>query len=448
MHRLLLALILGWAGQETPPAPAPTAQPVEPAIVALAQKIAQQPAPTAEEIRASRGAVRHIAATSSNGRVLHRFAFPDGDVIEFSDRPRGARQQANRERVVAYGGEHSAARESDATFEAAGKTFNLSPDVIRALRYISRHEGGFDAINTWDRARFSWGFIQFAGGYGLRPMLAHLKANSPDAFRRLLGLYGVDVQPGADGRPEPIYLDGSRILRGDDAEQAFGDDPLLIACFIRAGRMPEVKQRQVEAAIRNYVMPALTATWEGATLANVFHSPRGLAFLIDRQVHEGNTGRLGWSLEHARLVRGIPDPTQWPALEGEAMNLAVQDSSARSEIAALVEKAAGILDKAAKADDPRFASGLAEVREALTKGRWLADYRMVVGYRRDELGFGCDLTQMLIAPDALSLLTPADAASRLTERAGSLRELISRLRFEFAVRNRLADIRGCELPGP
>lgn len=447
MHRLLLALILGWAGPETTP-PAPTAAPVDPAIIALSQRIAEQPAPAPNEIQAARATVRHEARTAAKSRVLHRFVFGDGDVIEFRDRLRGARHQANRARVVAYGGNHSAAKEVDATFEAAGKTFNLSPDAVRALRFISRHEGGFDAINTWDRARFSWGFIQFAGGYGLRPMLAHLKANSPETFRKLLGVYGVDVQPGADGRPEPIYLDGSRILRGNEAEQAYGDDPLLIACFIRAGRVPEVKQRQVEAAIRNYVMPALNATWEGASLSSVFRSPRGLAFLIDRQVHEGNTSRLGWSLEHARLVRGIPNPTQWPLLEGEAMNLAVQDASARAEIVEVVERAAGKLERAAKADDPRFASSLTEVREALAKGRWLADYRMVVGYRRDELGFGCDLAQMVIAPDALAMLTPAEAASRLTERAAALRSLISRLRFEYAIRNRLAGLRSCELPGP
>jgi hypothetical protein len=448
MHRLLLALILGWTGHDDVPPSIPAAPPVEPAIIALSQKIAQLPAPGPEEIQQARAAVRHEARAGSKGRTLHRFVFPDGDVIEFSDRPRGARHQANRDRVVAFGGNHSAAGESEATFEAAGRNFNLTPEAIHALRYISRHEGGFDAINTWDRARFSWGFIQFAGGYGLRPMLAHLKANSPNVFRKLLGAYGVDVQPGADGRPEPLCIDGPRPLRGNDAEQAYGDDPLLIASFIRAGRVPEVKQRQVESAIRDYVLPALNARWEGAALANIFRSPRGLAFLIDRQVHEGNTSRLGWSLEHARLVRGIPNPVQWPVLEGEAMNLAVQDSSARSEIVELVEKAASNLEKAAKSDDPRFASRLSDAREALAKGRWFSDYRMVVGYRRDELGFGCDLAQMMIAPDQLAILTPAEAASRLTERAAALRGLVSRLRFEYAVRNRLAGLRTCELPGP
>ena len=447
MHRLLLALILGWAGQESPP-PAPALPPVEPAIAALTQQIAQQPAPTPEEIRQARAAVRHQTLPRGKGRILHRFTFSDGGVIEFTDRPRSARQPADRERIVAFAGSESASRESAATFEAAGKTFNLTPDAVRALRYISRHEGGFDAINTWDRARFSWGFIQFAGGYGLRPMLAHLKANSPDTFRKLLGLYGVDVQPGGDGRPEPVYIDGPNALRGDAAEQAYGDDPLVIACFIRAGRVPEVKQRQVEAAIRDYVMPALNTTWEGASLSSVFRSPRGLAFLIDRQVHEGTTSRLAWSLEHARLTRGIPNPVQWPALEGEAMNLAVRDSSARAEIVELIRKAASSLERAAKADDPRFHDSLVEARELLSQGRWLAEYRMVVVYRRDELAFGCDLAQMLIAHDALATLPPTDAATRLTERAAALRELTSRMRYEYAVRNRLAGLRGCELPGP
>src|SRR5712692_7918201 len=51
-----------------------------------------------------------------------------------------------------------------------------------ALKLVSTHEGNFDAINTYDRALVSVGFIQFAGGRGLPPYLALLKARQPAKF--------------------------------------------------------------------------------------------------------------------------------------------------------------------------------------------------------------------------------------------------------------------------
>src|SRR5439155_23408365 len=133
--------------------------------------------------------------------------FPDGTEVQFSDRAKRPRDQANRERVVSYAGTESAAQEPDSTFDAAGKAAGLSPDAIAALRFISRHEGGFDAINTWDRARFSWGFIQFAGGYGFPPALMHFKERSPELFQKLLADYGVDLVRDDAGKPVPVYID-------------------------------------------------------------------------------------------------------------------------------------------------------------------------------------------------------------------------------------------------
>jgi peptidoglycan endopeptidase LytF len=253
-------------------------------------------------------------------------------VVEFSDRPRRPRERADRARVVVFEGRETAELEPASTFEAAGGATGMAPEGIEALRYVSEHEGGFDAINTWDSARFSWGFIQFAGGRGLPLVLGHMKARNPDLFRKVLGSYGVDVLPDEDGRPQPIYVQArtGRVLRGKAAEQAYGDDPLTIAAFIRAARLPEVKQLQVEAAIRHYAGPALKVTYLGIPISRILRSPKSLAMLIDRKVHEGNVGRFSRAMDSVAAAGSLFNPAEWPHLEARVLRQVVSDAAARS----------------------------------------------------------------------------------------------------------------------
>ncbi|MCC2670291.1 MAG: LysM peptidoglycan-binding protein [Armatimonadetes bacterium] len=462
MQKLLLALLVGLFGPSgTPPGSVDSAT-LRPAVLtaqesrdaAMMRAIETPPVPL-EEVKRARAAVRHAAMPGEAGARTHRFTFPDGEVVEFGDRSKRPRDQARRERVVQFIGTESASAEPAATFTAAGQASGLSPTSIEALRFISRHEGGFDAINTWDRARFSWGFIQFAGGRGFRPALAHFKSRSPETFRKLLAGYGVDVLPGAT-RPEPAYLDPEtgQLLRGDAAEQAFGDDPLVIALFIRAGRRSEVKQRQVEAAIRDYALPALTDGLQNIRLSDALRSPQGLAMLIDRKVHEGNTGRLGWALQHAAIIRGVPNPAEWTRLEGLALDLAVRDADARNNIAELGDAAATLIERAAagaRNGDAGFVPdgpSLTSARAALEKLLYEADYRMVVGYRRDGVHYGAATVLAACAADRMRTLSPVDTAAELDRAAASLRDLVSGFRFEYAIRDRLRSIREAQLPGP
>ena len=43
------------------------------------------------------------------------------------------------------------------------QSLGLSFEQAKALQYVSIHEGAFDAINSYDQAIFSYGFIQFTG---------------------------------------------------------------------------------------------------------------------------------------------------------------------------------------------------------------------------------------------------------------------------------------------
>lgn len=287
----------------------------------------------AEVVQRSRQAVQHFTEPGVRGKIYHRFRFPDGVEVEFSDRPRRGSERAQRSRVVVHSGSQTADVEPAATFEAAGAAAGLAPEAVAALKFVSNHEGGFDAINTWDSARFSWGFIQFAGGRGLPGLLGHMKSRNPERFTELMANYGIDVLPDTDGDPVPAYIDPETgtVLRGKAAEQAFGDDPLTIAAFIHAAHFPEIKQLQVEAAIENYVEPALEFEWQGIPLGQVIRSPKCLAMLIDRKVHEGNTRRIRRALDAVSGVTTALVPGMPSALESQAMELVVSEAMQRSD---------------------------------------------------------------------------------------------------------------------
>lgn len=288
-----------------------------------------RPAPAVEDVAKACSAVQHT--TEADGaRRQHRFVFPDGTCVEFSDRPRSRGERARRPRVLAFEGTQSAAAEPAATFETAGQAAGLAPEAVSALRFVSGHEGGFDAINTWDSARFSWGFVQFAGGRGLRPLLAHLKMRKPELFAAVLGAYGVDVCPGEDGEPVPVYVDpaSGKVLRGKAAEQAYGDHPLTIAAFIRAGRLAEIKQLQVEAAMAQYARAALEVRYQGVAFGQVVRSAKGIAMLIDRKVHEGNLGRFRRALDVVGPANpGAPAPVA-AELEARLLEQVLTDAAA------------------------------------------------------------------------------------------------------------------------
>lgn len=462
MQKLILSLLVGLFAPQLPKPAVVTAAAATPAAVTLAQVPAdtaaeiQKPPIGPEDAGRARAAVKHEKLPGENGGRLHRFTFSDGTVVEFPDRAKRTRDQAKRDWVVGYTGTQRAANEPDSTFTAAGEASGLSPESIDALRFISRHEGGFDAINTWDRARFSWGFIQFAGGYGFPPALAHFKAKSPELFQSLLADYGVDVLPGENDRPEPVFVDSQagKTLRGNAAEQAFGDDPLVIALFIRAGRVPEAKQRQVEAAIRDYALPALTGTSRDIRLSDVLRSPQGLAMLIDRKVHEGNIGRLGWAFTHAAILRKAASPADWPKMEGLALDLAIRDADARTQIAALGDSTVTLLQRAAagarNGDANLVPDGpsLTGARAALEQALYQVDYRMVVSTRRDAVRTSLGTALAGCTPDRMRVLSPAEIAGELDRAAGTVREAISGFRFEYAIRDRLQDIRTSSLAGP
>ncbi|MGB0929937.1 MAG: LysM peptidoglycan-binding domain-containing protein [Chitinophagales bacterium] len=146
------------------------------------------------------------------------------------------------------------------------RKLGLSNAEARALQYVSQHEGNFDAINSYDKALFSWGFIQFAGGNGgLVSMLAMMKHLQPETFKSFFQDFGIDVEYSIhtvrkDIREANLVIFdrfSGKLYRGLPAEQYLKDNKLLFGVFIRAAYDKNVQLAQIRAAKDKYVVPAL-----------------------------------------------------------------------------------------------------------------------------------------------------------------------------------------------
>ncbi len=241
---------------------------------------------------------------------------------------------------------------------SAGQTAAQAAAQAAALKFVSNHEGNFDAINTYDRALVSAGFIQFAGSRGLPPYLALLKARQPAKFRDLLQKFGIDVEftvaGAAIGSARVIVLDpaSSSIQRGAAAESAIRNDKTLTAALSVSGRDRDVQLAQIEAALRDYVRPALDApvSWAAnasARLGQLLRSKKGMAALFDRAIQEGLVAaRRRFERLLQRLVRGAsrsPSLAEMQRREGDVLSELERDLQAAADVAARVTRARAAL---------------------------------------------------------------------------------------------------------
>lgn len=186
---------------------------------------------------------------------------------------------------------------------AGASSFNANIDFVaslcpepfyaKVLQYISKQEGCFDAVNSYDKAIFSFGFIQFTGavasGSVLTKVLQRFKSLDPSTFDALLGAYGMDVS-GAG------FSVGSK--QGDAAYLAVANDITLTTAFIATGYAEAMIQAQVEIALQEYVnkavAPSLLININGSNvpIGNIISSEGGIAFRVDLSVNRGLSGSL------------------------------------------------------------------------------------------------------------------------------------------------------------
>lgn len=159
-------------------------------------------------------------------------------------------------------------------FKTAG---GLTDTQAKALKFASSHEGKFDAINTYDQAVFSYGFIQFAGGgFGtFAKFMAYLKIEKPETFKERFQKYGIDVEftttkndkikntkknvskGKRDEEARIVVFDpeNKKKLSGREAEIFLKDNPVYYGVFMRAAEDDHVKDAQIGMAVNDYLRP-------------------------------------------------------------------------------------------------------------------------------------------------------------------------------------------------
>ncbi len=199
-------------------------------------------------------------------------------------------------------------------FQNAG----LTPAQAKGLKLVAKHEGNFDAINSWDSAIFSWGFIQFAGGVQgstLGSLLLNIKIAEPRIFEALFGQFGIDVvSAGPTGQVSVMVPERDAVVKDNEAWTYIKDNKILTAVFIRAGNHPTAMVKQIEHAVRNYAIPALkkantTVTVGGQSfpinpLSQVIRSEAGQTALIDITVNQWISKTGSWFKNAIEVVGG------------------------------------------------------------------------------------------------------------------------------------------------
>jgi hypothetical protein len=174
---------------------------------------------------------------------------------------------------------------------------DMTPSEARAAKEVSKFEGGFEAINTYDTGYVSVGFIQFItakdGDGSLGEVLLDEKRQSWSSFALDFHRYGLDVTP--EGVIVVVDPDTGAELTGADAVTTLIRSRRLLSVFQRAGRHSlAFRTAQVDVAKAHY-WPAkdpVSVTVNGKTItgtvSDVVHSEAGLATLFDRKVNRGS----------------------------------------------------------------------------------------------------------------------------------------------------------------
>lgn len=145
----------------------------------------------------------------------------------------------------------------------------IPSDHVEPLRYVASNEGNFDAINTWDGAKLSFGFVQFAGTYTLSKMMATLKHIHYESFQRFFERYGIFVTYTYDDKNNKVRTAEFSVVdpatgifyTEDDAYAYIQQNPQLIGVFLQAAQEVYTKKAQILTAYNLITAPGLSKSF-------------------------------------------------------------------------------------------------------------------------------------------------------------------------------------------
>ena len=230
--------------------------------------------------------------------LLTTVTFDDGETLVYPSHialPKAFAYYRFPQGTVAYGPRLTdlPQAEVDALFKTAGMT----PSEQRIAFAVSKLEGGFESVNTYDTGYVSVGFIQFIthedGKHSLAEVLLREKREHSDDFARDFHAFGIDVTP--DGVFTVVDPATGAELIGSEAVRKTIDDKRLVAIFQRAGRHSMAfRAAQIEVAKAHYwpTEDIFTIMVNGQAVSgkvsDVIASEAGIATLFDRKVNRGS----------------------------------------------------------------------------------------------------------------------------------------------------------------
>ncbi|MCW5936557.1 MAG: hypothetical protein KIT11_04540 [Fimbriimonadaceae bacterium] len=329
---------------------------------------ALDPGPAPADMVAALGEPPELVAATRPKR--YALTFDDGYHVDFVDnvkvRPKYPYYRFT-DGVIAYGtrlGEETPER-LRATFAAAGVSDSLQKVMIR----VSRLEGGFASVNTYDTGVVSVGFIQFAalqqGGGSLGRMLQCFKGSSPEEFHSSFRRYGIDVTD--DGLVAAVDPSTAEEYIGAEACMLIVRDKRLTAVFQRAGEKCEAYRVAQVVAARNDFCPdqdRIQLNLGGKTVSvcfgDVVRSEAGLATLMDRKVNVGNLREVARTLQRLVDAYGITDLSGLPSVEYDL----IRASSYREDFLVAAD-----LSQPRQVAAPQSRAGTREMRKGSTPSK-------------------------------------------------------------------------------
>lgn len=253
----------------------------------------------------------------------HIIAFDDGTVIKLNDNATMRDKYPYfrfHEGVMSSGEVRFGAEEINTLMRDAG----ISQFEGNVLRAVSRLEGGFDSLNTYDTGLVSVGFIQFAclrsGSGSLGRVMLTMKRDYPDAFQSHFRRFGLCVDD--NGVIIALNTANGTQLAGPQAADRIIRDKRLAAVYKRAGQKSrEFCMAQFKTAMAMYYpghMP-IQVNVGGRThslkVSDVIVTEAGMATLMDRKVNTGNLGDLEARISEMAAFYGIQRVEDLPMME-------------------------------------------------------------------------------------------------------------------------------------
>ncbi len=213
-------------------------------------------------------------------------------------------------------------KEARSLFERSG----LSPSEQKVCMAVSRFEGGFESVNTYDTGFVSVGFIQFAsltqGSGSLGEMMSRYKQSDPINFHNDFYRFGIDLS--AAGVLRVLDPATGAQLEGPDANAKIIADKRLIAVFQRAGILSEAYRiAQIQAAKARFypanvkIKFVLNGNEIEGRVSDIVQSEAGLATLMDRYVNIGNIRLLNDVVQKVMMENKLKTLAQVAPFERE-----------------------------------------------------------------------------------------------------------------------------------